>query len=291
LKKLSVILPVYNEEEIIENSVRRITEFLDDLGADYELIICDDHSDDGTSSAVRKLCLNNGNIVLLHFDQRIGKGGAIKNALKVAEGNVFVFMDCDLSTNLKHLPQLVEQADETDGVVIGVRDSKAVKRTLTRKFLSSAYNFMVNILFNTGIGDHQCGFKGFSSKAAEQLFHQIRTNGFTFDTELIAVAKRIGIPVTVLPVEWKDNRSNKSTSKVFPLRSAVTMLIDLLIVRFRHIAGKTLIPYREVEVGSFTDETRNKTYPATHMWINVGDQRILSILRRMYLRIAFGRKK
>lgn len=288
--KVSVILPVYNEEEILGDSVGRIREFLDHMGVDYELIICDDNSSDGTSSAARQLCLNNNNIVLLRFDQRIGKGGTIKNASKVAEGEVIVFMDSDLSTNLRHLSQLIHETSKTGGIGIGVRDpALATRGNFNRKFLSIAYNLMVRILFRTGVTDHQCGFKGFTSTAAKLLFRRIRANGFEFDTELIANARWLRIPITVIPVEWRDSRV-QYPSKVIPIRAALTMLTDLIILRLSRIAGKTIIGYREVGIGSFTDEVRNKTHKTTHIWIDVGSRRVLSALRKIYLIVAFGRR-
>jgi len=284
--KVSIILPVYNEEDILEDNIKKISDFLDDVDINYELVICDDNSNDKTHYVIKTLKPQNHNLVCLRFHQRVGKGGTIRNALQVASGEILVFMDADLSTNLKHIPKLVKEVEKTKGLVIGVRDRTA-KRSFARLFLSIGYNHLVELLFRIGISDSQCGFKGIKADVAKLLFQRIRCDGFLFDTELLVNAKRLKVPIATMPVKWEDHRP-KGTSKVAPLKTMVTMLADLIILRLSRINGTEIIKLKKILNGLFTDQNRDSFYPAIDMVIDVGNKRILSFLRTVYQKVAFN---
>jgi glycosyltransferase involved in cell wall biosynthesis len=223
----SIIVPVYNEVDIISRTVRCISGY---LGPDYELIICDDASTDGTYETLRNLADKNPNIRLLGFERRIGKGGTIKKAVRIANSDLIVYVDADLSVSLDDLPQLLEVASEKDALVISRRTMRGrLTQGALRLALSIGYNLIVRLIFRTGITDHQCGFKAMNKKVARKLIAQTLNDGFVFDTELIVRARRSGIPVEEIEIDWAERRPKRANTRW--LRTSFEMMKDLTVLK------------------------------------------------------------
>jgi len=231
-KEISVLLPAYNEALQIEKCVREVDRAVSSLSGSYEIIVAEDGSTDGTESIVAGLLNSIPNLTFQHSPVRLGKGKAIKNALNSAKGEVIVFMDVDLATNLQCLPQVVRQVEEHGGMVIGSRhvEGSRVQRGASRTLFSLAYNLLVRILFLDSVHDHQCGFKAMRHEIAEAL-GEIKSNGFFFDTEMILRCKKSGVPIVEMGVEWSENRM-RNTSKVRLFHDAARIGLDLLKYKF-----------------------------------------------------------
>jgi glycosyltransferase involved in cell wall biosynthesis len=226
----SLMIPVYNEADIIINSLNALHKLLE--SEDYELIVFDDCSEDGTydklKGAIRSL--KDPEIVLMHSVVRVGKGGSIKRAVDMALGEVVLIMDADLSVDLKDIRKLVKEARDTGEVVIGQRSiSDRFTQGFLRVVLTLGYNAIVRLLFQTGLIDHQCGFKAMNTDVARKLMPKIKSNGYVFDTELIVVARKFGVPLRQIRVKWTDRRLRKSNLKW--VKTSVTMMKDLLNIR------------------------------------------------------------
>ena len=230
-KEISIILPAYNEASQIEKCVREVERAVTSFSGSHEIIVAEDGSTDGTESIVANLSQNNSHLNLLHSPVRLGKGKAIKRALHSANGDIIVFMDVDLATSLKHLPQIVKLAQANRGMGIGSRHVKAsrVQRHFSRTLFSLTYNLSVRLLFRDGIHDHQCGFKAMSREVAEVLIEYTKSDGFFFDTEMIVQCKKLGFPVTEVGVEWSEKRKSESAIRLFP--DAMRLGLDLLKFR------------------------------------------------------------
>lgn len=231
-KEISIVLPAYNEASRVEKCVRQVEKAINSFSDSYEIIITEDGSTDGTASIVANLSQSNPNLSFLHFPRRLGKGKAIKRGLRSARGDVIIFMDVDLATSLKFLPQIVQLAKVHRGIAIGSRyvEGSKVQRCVSRTLFSLIYNLFVGILFFDGIHDHQCGFKAMSREVAQILLANSKSDGFFFDTEMILQCKKIGFPVIEVGVEWSETKKrNKSAIKLF--LDATKMGLDLL--RFR----------------------------------------------------------
>ena len=230
-KDVSILLPAYNEALQIERCVTQVERAIGSLSNSYEIIVSEDGSTDGTERIVAALSENNPNLFLLHSPVRLGKGKALKNALKDSTGNLIIFMDVDLSTRLHSLPTILQLVRETRGMVIGSRHVKGskVQRGISRTLFSLGYNMCVRILFLDGVNDHQCGFKAMSREASQAL-SSTKSDGFFFDTEMIVRCKRLGIPLIEVGVDWVEEKW-KSPSKVRLLSDSKRMYFDLL--RFR----------------------------------------------------------
>ena len=233
-KEISIILPAYNEALHIEKCVQEVERAVTSLSDSYEIIVAEDGSTDETHRIVASLAETNPKLSFLHSPVRLGKGKAIKNALGTAKGNIIVFMDVDLSTSLKSLPQILKLVKKHGGMAIGSRHIKGskVQRHTSRTLFSLAYNMFVRMLFMDGIRDHQCGFKAMSQEAAGVSRH-VKSDGFFFDTEMILRCKKLGFPVMEVEVEWTENR-RKSESKVKLFHDAKKIGMDMLIFRLDH---------------------------------------------------------
>ena len=238
-KEISIILPAYNEASGIEKCIREVTEAVRSFSFSYELIVAEDGSTDGTEKVVANQSRSNPRLRLLHSPVRLGKGKAIKKALTFAKGDIIVFMDVDLSTSLKYLPQIITIAKKQHGIAIGSRhvNSSKVQRSFSRTLFSLTYNLFVRILFRDGVHDHQCGFKAMNCKVANIVLSRTASNGFFFDTEMILWCRKLGFPITEVGVEWVENskknynKKNSTALRLFP--DATKLGLDLLKFRLK----------------------------------------------------------
>jgi glycosyltransferase involved in cell wall biosynthesis len=232
-KEISILLPAYNEALRIEQCVKKVERAISSFSDSYEIIVAEDGSTDGTDRIVATLAESNPNLNFLHSPVRLGKGKAIKKALRSARGDVIVFMDVDLAANLKYLPRIVQLAKNSRGMAIGSRHVKGsrVQRPFSRTLFSLNYNLLARMLFRDGVHDHQCGFKAMSHEIAEVLRDNCKSDGFFFDTEMILRCKKLGFPLTEVGVEWVETRKKSEPSGVKLFRDAMKVGIDLL--RFR----------------------------------------------------------
>jgi glycosyltransferase involved in cell wall biosynthesis len=228
-KDISILLPAYNEAWRIEGSIKAVEEKVRSFSSSYEIIVSEDGSTDGTNLIVLRLSKTNPCLRLLHSPVRLGKGKAIKRAMSVAKGEIVVFMDVDLATSLKYLPQFVQLVKSRKGMVVGSRnvEGSRVKRPVSRTFFSLAYNLIVGVLFLDGIRDHQCGFKVMDREVVRVLADKVESEGFFFDTELILRCKMLGFPLMELGVEWTEPKKKKE-STVRLLHDASRIGTDLL---------------------------------------------------------------
>jgi len=206
---LSVILPVYNEEKVLEKNVKIIMKALNKLPYDFEIILSEDGSTDRTAEIADSL--ENNKIIVLHNGGRKGKGAAIKNAVSRAKGDIVLFMDADLASNPKYTKQLLKPFENDVAIVSGSRYHKESKtqRTPLRHFASKSFNFLVKIMLNSKLSDHQCGFKAFRKDAVLPLINDIEDTKWFWDTELLVRAQRKGLKIVEVPIEWKEEPDSK----------------------------------------------------------------------------------
>jgi glycosyltransferase involved in cell wall biosynthesis len=212
LVKVSVVLPAYNEESKLESAVNQVTHALDEFTRSYEVIIAEDGSTDGTDRVAVELAEKYPFVKHLHREKRLGRGAALKKAFKQSSGEVLVYMDLDLATNLKHLKSLFDAVDsEGYDFATGSRllPESNVKRSRTRNIASKTYNFMVRRLLGSNVKDHQCGFKAFRRNSLMVLLDEVRANHWFWDTEVLVRGCRRGYRIKEIPVSWKGGRETK----------------------------------------------------------------------------------
>lgn len=207
--KIKIVLPVYNEEKELEENLLKLGDFVSKNLADYEvkIVIADNASTDETSKIAKKLVNQNNHVSLFRLEEK-GRGRAVKNVWGMNDADIYIYMDIDLSTDLKHLPNLINSLKCDFDLAIGSRlldNSKIIGRTIKREILSRVYNFLIKILFQTKFSDAQCGFKAISQKAARELLPKIKDNEWFFDSELLIIAEKSGYKIYEEPVVWVDN--------------------------------------------------------------------------------------
>jgi len=210
--KVSVILPAYNEADTLEAAVTKITEALDEYTEAYEIIIAEDGSTDGTDKKAAALSEKLPVVKHLHSKKRLGRGRALKNAFQESSGEILVYMDVDLATDLRQLKELINSVEkEGYNFATGsrmLRESN-VERSDTRHIASKTYNFMVRAVLGSKIKDHQCGFKAFQRESLMQLLDEVGASHWFWDTELLVRAYLKGYKIKEIPVSWKSGRETK----------------------------------------------------------------------------------
>jgi len=210
--KVSVIVPAHNEAQNIEKSIKSIERALKDCcQKNFEIIVAEDGSIDGTDKIVRRLISGNRRIILLHSNRRLGKGKAISNGFFASTGKIIFLMDADVPADLKCLPEMLSSLQSAD-IILGSRFIKGgiADRSLSRHLFSLLYNSMIKILFQTGVKDHQCGVKAFTREVLQDIIPSMTSEGFFWDTELIVKAKRRGYAIQEHPIFWRERDQGKS---------------------------------------------------------------------------------
>lgn len=208
-KKVKLVLPVYNEEKELKTNTLRVREFLlkNLPKMDFEIQIADNASTDKTPEIARQLATQYKEISFFRLEEK-GRGRAVKKAWSEGEADIFSYMDIDLSTDLKHLPALINAIEAGFDIAIGSRllpGSKVIGRTLKREILSRGYNLLIRILFRTCFSDAQCGFKAVNNRVIRELLPKIADNEWFFDSELLIIGEKSGFKIYEEPVTWADN--------------------------------------------------------------------------------------
>ncbi|MDD4933428.1 MAG: glycosyltransferase [Methylacidiphilaceae bacterium] len=236
---LSIVLPVYNEAGIAAEVATRVMGFAESH-PDYEFLLVDDGSVDNTATILSGILAKKGmpNVSLLRYAPNRGKGYAILFGFQRARGTFVCFADGDLAYPLDYLDRIAEELKDSD-IVIGSRSRCRASQgapNLRRRFLGIGYNRLVRFLLGLPYADTQAGLKGFRRESAERLFALLRSTGFSFDVELLFLARKLGYRIREMAVQPAKEHSYK-TGKVKLLRDSATMLVDLCQIRARDWLG------------------------------------------------------
>ncbi len=225
-KKISVCIPMYNENSIIADTARTLHDYMSATFADYEVIFCNDGSKDGCDKTVEALALPRVRVV--GYPDNRGKGHAVRTALLAAEGDIVMFTDADLAYGTTVIKQVYDAfAENPDAdVVIGSRNLHKdgyAGYTFLRKTASKAYIKVLCFVGGFKLSDSQCGCKAFTGEAVQAIFPHCEVNGFAFDFEAILWATKLGKRVKEIPVKVINHRE----SKVHMFSDTFKMLSDL----------------------------------------------------------------
>jgi glycosyltransferase involved in cell wall biosynthesis len=211
-KLVDILLPVYNEQEVLEKSVTTLREFLQENVSNFDWIITigDNASIDNTMERARELEKRFEDVRVFHLDQK-GRGRMVKYAWQKSEADVLTYMDIDLSTDLKAFPPMVQAIFDGFDVAIGSRQYKGaeVDRGFKREAISRGYIWILKLLLGFPFTDAQCGFKAVSKKLVNELFGAIEDDEWFFDTELLYLAYKNGYKVKELPVRWIEDTDSR----------------------------------------------------------------------------------
>jgi dolichyl-phosphate beta-glucosyltransferase len=224
---LSLVIPMYNEEKIIEDTITAVKKFMDEnFGGGYEALFVNDGSRDNTLEIAQKFACDN--VKIISYDKNKGKGHAVRTGMLAASGEVIFFTDCDLAYGLDVISDGYEvfQKDKEVDILIGSRRKHKdgfASYTLSRKIMSKVFFAVLKIYGGVKQSESQSGIKGFRREASKQIFEMCEINGWAFDFELLLIAEKLKLNIAEFPAKVIYHRE----SKVNPVRDAIKMLRDV----------------------------------------------------------------
>lgn len=232
---LSIIIPAYNERSRLPLTLIELVTFLSDRPEKFEIIVVDDGSRDNTSGIAQTLSKIRSEVRVIRLPQNYGKGHAVRTGVLSAQGEYILYCDADGSTPWSELDRLFTALKEKKTeVAFGSRallsKETSIEARSYRKLMGRVFSFFVKRLASLPIEDTQCGFKLFTAKSAKFLFEKMTLDRWAFDVELLYIAMKTGVPFVEVPVNWH----HVAGSKVNVVTDSLTMLKDIMTIKFRH---------------------------------------------------------
>ncbi len=236
----SLIIPAYNEELQIIQTIKYVVGYLSSKFSSFEIIIVDDGSSDNTSGVVKKFTEENNlkEIFVITLPKNVGKGGAVKEAmLKHSCGKIRCYYDADASTPVEEIDKLLNAISSGYDIAIASRALPEsvieVPQPYYRQLMGKIYNLMLRIFRLTRFRDTQCGCKCFTEKAVGIVFPRQRLSRFSFDAEILFIAEKHGLKIAEIPTRWR----NRQDSRVHLLRDPLRMFMDIFLIRLYSLLG------------------------------------------------------
>jgi putative flippase GtrA len=247
--QIDIVVPVYNEEAALQDSIRRLHEFLShEMPYAWRIVIADNASTDATLAMARAMAFELDHVSVLHVARK-GRGHALRAAWTASDADVLCYMDVDLSTDLRALLPLVSPlVCGHSEVAIGSRLAPGALsvRGAKREIISRCYNGVLRHVLRARFSDAQCGFKAIRSDAARTLLPQIQDEGWFFDTELLILAQRRGLRIHEVAVDWiddPDSRVDIVSTALTDLRGVLRLLFAAPVARFLAIGVASTVAY------------------------------------------------
>ena len=222
---LSIVIPAHNEESRLPRTLGQIFAFLENQSYSSEVIIVENGSSDRTLELAHEFSLQYKNLIVIHEEQR-GKGNAVRRGMLEAYGEYRFICDADLSMPISEVQKFIPPVLNDFDLAIASREAPGAIRfnePFYRHWGGRAINLVIRLLILPGLNDTQCGFKCFRAEIAEKLFRQQTLMGWSFDIELLYLARRKHLRVKEIPIQWYFG----ADSKVNAVRDALRMISDI----------------------------------------------------------------
>jgi putative flippase GtrA len=210
--QIDVVVPVHDEEAVIERSIRRLHGFLSaGFPFSWRIVVAENASTDATPAIAARLAGELPGVELIRLERK-GRGRALRAAWSASRARVVCYMDVDLSTDLRGLlPLVAPLLSGHSDLAIGTRlaHGARVVRGARRELISRAYNRLLHVTLRARFSDAQCGFKAVRRDVLDGLLEQVRDDGWFFDTELLVLAQRRGLRIHEVPVDWIDDPDSR----------------------------------------------------------------------------------
>jgi glycosyltransferase involved in cell wall biosynthesis len=235
----SVVIPAYNEAEHLRGNLAQVCQTL--AGVDYEIVLVDDGSQDGTLDEAKRAQEGEPRIRILPLETNQGKGKALYRGAEASSGRIIGFLDADLEIDPGYLPRLLKKMHDTGAdALIGAKSSTESSFPLFRRLLSAVYRSLVRFLFGLSIHDTQTGIKLFKREVLTQAIPRLSVSRFAFDVELLIAATRLGYTILEVPVQVTYRREGASGRIRFA--HMLGMFMDTLAIYYRASFWKWLQP-------------------------------------------------
>jgi len=242
---LSIVIPAYNEQARLPRTVLETIHWGTMRDIDFEIIIADDGSTDHTLDGARLFEESDARVRVLACPH-LGKGAAVRMGMLNAKGRFVLFMDADGATPLDEMPKLLAALEQGHDLAIGSRVVRhpgevEVKTSPLRRLVGRSFALFANLLAVEGVRDTQCGFKMFRREAVAEIFARQKIAGFAFDVEVLFLARRLGLSIAEIPVNWVAQPG----SKVNLVTDSIKMLWDISRIRWLHrkFTGKPVLRF------------------------------------------------
>jgi len=225
----SIIIPAHNEAERLPSSLEAVKRFISSLPFETEVIVVENNSSDGTAEIVREWMKTMPQLRLISLAQP-GKGNAIRTGMLAAQGEYRFMADADFSMPVEEIRKFLSGGKPLAPVAIASREapgSKRIGEPFYRHLIGRVYNFLVRMLVLPGLQDTQCGFKCFSAEAAQAIFPLQRLEGWSFDVEVLTIARQLGFEIKQVPITWHYQPG----SRMHLLGDSLQMAKDLFTIR------------------------------------------------------------
>lgn len=232
---LSLIIPAFNEEKRLAATLEQVTSFIKAQNYSSEVLIIENGSQDATYQIAKDFAATNPSFVVEHTDRR-GKGLAVRQGMLSARGQFRMMLDADLSMPIEQVGRIMPLMQQGTDIVIASREAPGAVRynePLYRHLGGRAINQMIRVLALPGLQDTQCGFKCFKASVAEELFPKQTLEGWSFDIEVLYMARRRGYSIVELPIPWYYSKQ----SHIHPLPDTIRMFFDILRIRSNAARG------------------------------------------------------
>ncbi len=233
---LSIIIPARDEENRLPSALETIAEFLNGQPYNSEVLVVENGSSDDTTGVVKRFIADgippNANFSVRLLNSEPGKGAAVKLGMLSGRGDYLVICDTDLAVPIEEVTKFLPPAlsSKNYAVAIASREIAGAVRhdePAYRHLMGRVFNWLVRLLAVPGIQDTQCGFKSFSRDAVQRIFLLQTINGWSFDVEVLFIARRQGMPIVEIPVNWYYG----DDSRVQPVQDTINMFIELMRIR------------------------------------------------------------
>jgi dolichyl-phosphate beta-glucosyltransferase len=226
---LSIIIPAYNEENRLPNTLEQVFHFLGKQSFSSDVIVVENGSTDRTFELAQKFADQRKNLRVIHNKER-GKGGAVQRGVLEAHGEYVFICDADLSMPVGEISKFLPPTLMDFDIAIGSREAPGAVRydePYYRHLTGRVFNMLIRWMVLPKLQDTQCGFKCLRAKVARDIFPFQTLTGWAFDVELLYIAHHHGYHILEIPIDWYFN----ADSKVRVLRDSWRMFIDLLVIR------------------------------------------------------------
>jgi dolichyl-phosphate beta-glucosyltransferase len=235
---LSIIVPAYNEEPRLPETLQRIAEYLPTLGLRTEVLVVDDGSTDRTATVAESFHGKLTGLRVLSNGTNRGKGYSVRHGMLESQGDLVLFTDADLSAPIEESEKLLAALNNGHDVAIGSRAMDrsliSTRQSIFRETAGIIFNKIVRIVLRLPFVDTQCGFKAFRRERTRIIFEQQRIEGFGFDPELLYLARHHGLRSIEIPVRW----GHSPATKVNMMGDSLKMFVDIFTIRWNSMSGR-----------------------------------------------------
>ncbi len=225
--ELSFVIPAYNEEEFIEDTLGTLDDVIKNKNLPYEIVVVNDGSKDKTLVKAVTYARRNGHVKVLSYPANVGKGYAVKAGFMQTTGDIVVFADSDMEIDLKTISNYIDALAHGDIVIASKwHPDSTVETPLFRKIMSHGFNTLVRFLTGVHVRDTQAGLKAMKKSAFVNIFPRLAVKRYAFDVELLTVADLYGLKIVEMPTQLRIEKS-------FNMKELFRMFVDLLGIAYR----------------------------------------------------------